>query len=95
MPLPFVVTAAVGLAVGLLPSAVLAGDSPARAIGVALVAAIVLGTAPRLLSGPRTVLLVPSVAISGAALAIATALRAVHDVRAASFDLWLVVLVVV
>lgn len=94
-PLPFVVTAAVGLAVGLLPSAVLAGDSPARAIGVALAAAIVLGTAPRLLSGPRTVLLVPSVAISGAALAIATALRAVHDVRAASFDLWLVVLVVV
>lgn len=86
---PFVLLAAAGLAVGMLPSAVLADTSPARAIGVAVAAIAVLVGAVLLLRHAFASLLTPVIAVAGLALIVAASLRALRELATPLFDIWM------
>ncbi|MDU0328553.1 hypothetical protein RWH43_17470 [Microbacterium sp. KSW2-21] len=91
-PLPpvLVALAAVGLAVGLLPSAALADSSLVRALIVIVAAVAVVGAALRL-RGALAPLVVPVVAVGSLALALAASLRAVRELTTPLFDVWMLV----
>lgn len=87
-PRVIVILSSAGLAVGMLPSAVLAGDSLPRAIAVVVVALLVLLAAVRWLRGAFESLLVPTVTIAAGALVVAASLRALRERDSPAFDLW-------
>lgn len=84
-----VLFAAGGLAVGLLPSAVLADASLVRTIGVTVVAIAVLVVAILVLRDALAPLAPPAIAVASLSLVVAAALRALHELSAALFDVWM------
>ncbi|MDQ1112075.1 hypothetical protein QE418_001523 [Microbacterium testaceum] len=84
-----VLFAAGGLAVGLLPSAVLADASLVRTIGVTIAAIAVLAVALLVLRDALAPLAAPAIAVASLSLVVAAALRALHDLPAALFDVWM------
>lgn len=84
-----VVFAAGGLAVGLLPSAVITEDSPVRTICVTGVAIVVLGVAVFRLRGALVPLRAPVVAVASLALILSASLRALRELDAPLVDVWM------
>ncbi len=84
-----------GLAVGLLPSAVLADASPVRAIGVTVAAVVVMVFASTVLRGALLALVTPTVAVASVGLMVAASLRALHELAMVLFDVWMLAATVI
>jgi len=84
-----VLFAAGGLAVGLLPSAVFADASLVRTIGVTVAAIAVLVVAILVLRDALAPLAPPAIAVASLSLVVAAALRALHELSTALFDVWM------
>jgi len=84
-----VLFAAGGLAVGLLPSAVLADASLVRTIGVTIAAIAVLVVAILVLRDALAPLAAPAIAVASLSLVVAASLRALHELSTALFDVWM------
>ncbi|WP_150955086.1 SCO7613 C-terminal domain-containing membrane protein [Microbacterium testaceum] len=84
-----VLFAAGGLAVGLLPSAVLADASLPRALAVTVAAISALVVAAVLLRGSLAPLVVPVTVVASVGLVVAASLRALHELTTGLFDVWM------